>query len=108
VADGFSVVADQLRRHARNIDTLRDRFNAVKAASAHITQNNSAYGTLCSWMPAVLEGRHKKQDELFAYVEENLSLVAQHLQADAAAYEQADRSAADSINSVTSEPGWRR
>ena len=107
MADGFHVVADQLRRHSRNIDTLRDRFNAVKAASAHITQNNSAYGKLCSWMPAVLEGRHKTQDELFAYVEQNLALVAEHLLDNAAAYDEADRSAADSINAVTNEPGWR-
>jgi hypothetical protein len=108
VAEGFAVVVDQLRAHARNVDAVRDRFGAVKAASAHITQNSNAYGMLCSWMPAVLEGRHTKQNELFAYVEENLSLVVQRLRAAADSYERADRSALDDITSVNAEPGWTR
>jgi hypothetical protein len=102
------VVADQLRAHARNVDTLRDRFGAVKAASAHITQNDAAYGMLCQWMPRVLESRHVRQDELCAYVEENLSLVAQRLRQTADAYEEADRWAADSMKRLTAEPGWTR
>jgi hypothetical protein len=108
MAEGFAVVAEQLRAHARNVDAVRDRFGAVKAASAHITQNGNAYGMLCSWMPAVLESRHVRQNELIAYVEENLSLVAQRLLENAEAYEEADRYAADSINAVTGEPGWTR
>lgn len=108
MADGFSVVVDQLRAHARNVDGVRDRFGAVKGASAHITQNDSAYGMLCSWMPRVLQARHMKQDELVAYVEENLSLVVERLKQAADAYENADRLAADGINAVTAEPGWRQ
>jgi len=106
VADGFEVATEQLRRHARNVDAVRDRFGAVKAASAHITQNDGAYGMLCSWMPRVLEGRHVSQNELIAYVEENLSLVAQRLRDNADAYEDADRSSADGIRAVADEPGW--
>ena len=108
MADGFAVVVEQLRAHARNVDGVRDRFGAVKAASAHITQNSNAYGMLCSWMPAVLEGRHTKQNELYAYVEENLSLVVQRLRQAADAYEATDRSNADNVNAVTTEPGWTR
>jgi hypothetical protein len=108
MADGFAVVAEQLRAHARNVDAVRDRFGAVKAASAHITKNDSAYGMLCSWMPAVLEARHVRQNELFAYVEENLSLVVQRLRQAADAYEGADRSNADSINGVAVDQGWAR
>lgn len=108
MADGFAVVAEQLRAHARNVESVRDRFGAVKAASAHITQNDAAYGMLCRWMPAVLESRHVKQDELFGYVEENLSLVAQRLRQAAERYDGADRSAADDLGGVATELGWTR
>jgi hypothetical protein len=106
VSNGYKVAADQLRAHARNVETVKDRFGAVKAASAHITQNDAAYGMLCRWMPAVLEGRHKTQDQLYAYVEENLNLVAQRLRRDAQRYDDAERFATDSVNSLPIEPGW--
>ncbi|MCW3844571.1 type VII secretion target [Micromonospora yasonensis] len=93
MTDGFAVDAEQIRAHARNVDALRGRFDAVKTASAHIAQDDSAYGLLCSWMPAILEGRHKRQDELIAYVEENLSLVVQGLHRTADAYDNVDTDA---------------
>lgn len=106
MADGYEVVAEQLRAHARNIEAVHDRFGAVKSASAHITQGDGAYGTLCQWMPGVLEARHVRQDELIAYVEENLSLVAQRLRQDADAYDEADRWAADQVKAFADEAGW--
>lgn len=97
MADGFAVDAEQIRAHARNVEALRGRFDAVKTASAHIAQNDGAYGLLCSWIPAVLEGRHKRQDELIAYVEENLSLVVRGLQKTADNYDNADSQADSTI-----------
>lgn len=97
VADEFLVDAAQIRRHAGNIEAVRARFAAIRAASAHIAQDHSAYGLLCSWLPAVLEGRHQRQDSLVAYVEENLSLAADELAAVADAYEEVDAGAADAI-----------
>jgi hypothetical protein len=93
MGDGFEVDAEQIRAHARNVETLSSRFDAVKAASAHIVQDDSAYGLLCSWIPAILEGRHQRQDELIAYVEENLSLVVQGLRKTADNYDSADADA---------------
>jgi len=90
VSEGFQVEVDQIRAHAGHIDALRARFDAVRAASAHIAQDESAYGLLCGWIAAVLEGRHTRQDELIAYVEENLLLVADRLRQTADAYERAD------------------
>ncbi|MFG2058475.1 type VII secretion target [Micromonospora sp. NPDC048930] len=97
MADGFAVDAEQIRAHARNVDAVRGRFDAVKTASAHIAQDDSAYGLLCSWMPAILEGRHKRQDELIAYVEENLSLVVAGLRKTADNYDNADTDADTTI-----------
>ncbi|MFJ8579021.1 type VII secretion target [Micromonospora sp. NPDC093277] len=93
MTDGFAVDAEQIRAHARNVDAVRGQFDAVKTASAHIAQNDEAYGLLCSWMPAILEGRHKRQDELIAYVEENLSLAVDRLRKTADNYDHADADA---------------
>lgn len=93
MADGFAVDAEQIRAHARNVDALRGRFDAVKTASAQIAQDDAAYGLLCGWISGVLEGRHKRQDELVAYVEENLSLVVRGLQRTADNYDNVDTDA---------------
>lgn len=100
MADGFQVDAAQIRRHAGNLDAVRARFGAVRAASTQIAQDNGAYGLLCSWLPAVLEGRHRRQDDLIAYVEENLSLAADALTAAAAEYEETDNRAADTVRAA--------
>jgi hypothetical protein len=105
MADGLEVALDQLREHAAHIAALKDRFGAVKAASAHIDQNNSAYGWLCQWMPPLMEERHRAQDELYAYVEENLSLVAQRLRQTVQSYDDTERIAADSIKGLATGAG---
>jgi len=100
VGDGFNVDVEQLRTHAGNVDAIRDRFGAVKSASAHIAQDDQAYGLLCGWIAAVLEGRHTKTDELIAYVEGNLELVAAELRNTADGYKAVDDSNADLISSA--------
>jgi hypothetical protein len=97
VTDGFSVDPAQLRRHIANLEAVRARFGAVRSASAAIAQDGSAYGLLCGWLPAVLEGRHQRQDSLIAYVEENLTLAAEALADVAGAYDDADTGAADAV-----------
>jgi hypothetical protein len=85
--DGFTAIPDELRTHATNVDALRERFADVKGASSYITQDDQAYGLLCGWISAVLEGRHQKQDELIGKAEENLALVAKSLRDTADDYE---------------------
>jgi hypothetical protein len=97
MVDGFHVDIEQLRAHARNVEAIRARFAAVKSASAHIAQDDQAYGLLCGWIAGVLEGRHTKQDELIAYVEESLELVAAELGFSAEDYEALDGGATDLI-----------
>jgi hypothetical protein len=94
---GFHVNIEQLRAHAGNVEAIQARFAAVKAASAHIAQDDQAYGLLCQWISAVLEGRHTRQDELLAYVEKNLAMVATTLRVSADDYEAVDGSSADLI-----------
>ncbi|ALG10329.1 type VII secretion target [Kibdelosporangium phytohabitans] len=98
--DRFHVDVAQLRAHADNIDAIRERFGAVKSASAHIAQDDQAYGLLCGWISGVLESKHAKQDELVAYLEETLDLVATRLRLSASHYETVEGSNTDKIRSA--------
>jgi hypothetical protein len=69
----------RLRAHASNLDALRARFGTVRSASRQIEQDQAALGPLCGWILTGLGDRHAKQDELVAYVEENLLLAADGL-----------------------------
>jgi hypothetical protein len=100
MTDGFSVDAAQLRRHVAHLEAVRARFGAVRSASAAIARDDSAYGLLCGWLPAVLEGRHQRQDALIAYVEENLTLAAEALTEVAGAYDQTDAGAAEAVRTA--------
>ena len=98
--DGFDVDVQQLRTHAGAVEGVRDRFGAVKGASASIAQNDQAYGLLCGWIAAVLEGRHTRQDEIIAYVEENLTLCAESLRGTADDYETQDTVAGEDFDRI--------
>lgn len=93
----FTVEPQQLRRHVARLEALADRFGAVKGASASIAQDPSAYGRLCGWIAGVLEERHARQNELIAYVEENLRLAARAVRQASEAYEAADLNAAQRL-----------
>jgi hypothetical protein len=105
VDDGVVVDPEQIRAHAAHVGELAARFEAVKSASAHILQDESAYGLLCGWIAGILEGRHVRQDELIVQAEENLSLVVDGLRQTADDYEAMDAAAADSISAMQSELG---
>ncbi|WP_051772932.1 type VII secretion target [Saccharothrix sp. NRRL B-16314] len=97
---GFNVDIQQLRTHAQNVQAVRQRFDAVQAASSHIAQDSQAYGLLCGWISGVLEGRHRKQDELIAYVAESLDIATRELELSADAYDTVDNGEADRFNQI--------
>lgn len=101
MGEGYNVDVEQIRKHAANVASIQARFGAVKSASAHITQDDEAYGSLCGWVSGVLEGKHARQDELFAYVEENLALVVKALGDTAAEYEAIEESNTGRITSAS-------
>lgn len=104
MAEGYNVDAEQIRKHATNVAAIQARFGAVKSASTHIAQDDQAYGLLCGWISGVLEGKHTKQDELIAYVEENLALVVKALGDTASEYEAIEET---NTNQITSASGGR-
>ncbi|MFC0115959.1 type VII secretion target [Kibdelosporangium aridum] len=100
MGQGLEVDTEELLAHARKIEAIRDRFDAVKSASAHIAQDDQAYGLLCGWISGVLEGRHTRQDELLDQVKENLDLVAKSLRHSANEYQAVDRANAGLMEEV--------
>jgi hypothetical protein len=105
MGEGYTVDVAQLRQHATNLDAVRDRFGAVKDASTHIAQDDQAYGLLCGWISGILESRHTKQDELIAYVEENLDLAARSVRDSADDYEEMEAGAATLMNTIGTQLG---
>jgi hypothetical protein len=104
MTDGFAADAAQIRAHAAKLGTIQDRFGAIKGASAAINADTAAYGMLCGWISAILENRHERQDELIAYVEENLRLASQALVATGDDYDHTDSTAADRLRQAGGPP----
>ncbi|MEU4370757.1 hypothetical protein ACPSM1_22290 [Micromonospora chersina] len=98
---GWVADTEQIRAHAASIEALRARFEAVRGASAHIARDDRAYGLLCGWISGILEDRHTRQDELVAYVDENLRLVADGLRRTADNYDGVDGDAASSMSAIS-------
>ncbi|MET7966418.1 type VII secretion target [Micromonospora sp. NPDC005305] len=98
---GWAADPEQIRAHAAYVEGLRARFDAVRGASAHIARDDQAYGLLCGWISAILEDRHTRQDELVAYVDENLRLVADGLRRTADSYDGVDGDAASSMEAIS-------
>lgn len=95
----------QLSRHADNLDAVRARFSRVMDASAYIAQGDGAYGLLCGWNTESLEERHVRQDELVAYVADNLRLIGQGLRKAAKAYDETWSEVADAVGQAPPAAG---
>ena len=100
VPDAFQVDSSQLFRHATNVRAVRDRLNAIKGASSAIAHDERAYGLLCGWISAILERRHDGQNQLYAYVEENLQLLADAIDSTGRDYDAADTNAQRTIRAA--------
>ncbi|MEU4240896.1 type VII secretion target [Actinoplanes sp. NPDC026619] len=100
MSDAFQVDSSQLFRHAANVRAIRDQLATIKGASSAISQDDSAYGQLCGWISAILERRHDGQDQLYTYVEENLQLLADALDATGRDYDAVDSNAQNVIRAA--------
>lgn len=86
----YQVNPEELRNHAKNLESLATAFQPVEDASKFIAQDDEAYGQLCGWIAGILEGRHAEQDRLVAYVAETLRISAAALQRNADRYGDTD------------------
>jgi hypothetical protein len=105
MGEGFQVDIDQLRGLASQFQAFSEEFDAVVTASQAISQDDEAYGLLCSWIPAVLEGRHQEFDEWLNFGQENMELLAGAISGVAGAYEAADEDNAKAFEDIGEEFG---
>lgn len=70
---------EQLRLHAANLDGIRSMLGEVRSACRRIGDDHPAFGPTCGWILTGLDDRQKKHEELLAYVEETLLLMAEGL-----------------------------
>ena len=55
---------------------------------------------LCSWLPAILAARHRRQAELTDYVADNLDFLIHDLESAATDYETTDHRSATTIRNA--------
>jgi hypothetical protein len=103
MAEGYEVDPDQLGQLASRFAAFAGEFDALVTASQAISQDDEAYGILCSWIPAILEGRHEEFDELIAYGQENMTLLAEAIGETADDYEATDEDAANELKGIEEE-----
>ncbi|WP_026925420.1 type VII secretion target [Glycomyces arizonensis] len=105
MGNGYTVDPAELRTHAGNLEALRNRFDAIKSASAYITQDDEAYGTLCGWIAGCLEERHQDHEELVDYLAENLDIAARAVRSCADDYEAGDEDSKGSFDELDGRLG---
>jgi hypothetical protein len=105
MSDDIGVDTETLRGHASNLMQIHGRFDAIREASGHISQADDAYGQLCQFFPAILEGRHQEQDAAVAVLAENIQALSEAVNDCAEAYDEADSVTADDFSGLESELG---
>jgi hypothetical protein len=100
MGEGYQVDPEQLRNLASRLSAFSEEFDALITASQAISQDDEAYGLLCSWMPAILEGRHQEFDEWVNFGQENMELLSQALAGTADDYEAADEANAKAFDNL--------
>jgi hypothetical protein len=94
MGEGYEVNTDQMGQLSSRFAAFATEFDDILTASQAITQDDEAYGILCSWIPAVLEGRHEAFDELMRYGQENFTLLSNAITSTADSYTSADEDTA--------------
>jgi hypothetical protein len=98
MGEGYEVDTEQLGQLSSRFAAFATEFDAILTASQAISQDDEAYGILCSWIPAVLEGRHEEFDELMRYGQENFTLLAEAVTSTAESYEYAEEDIASEFD----------
>lgn len=100
MGEGYQVDIDQLHQLSARFESFTTEFDSILTASQAISQDDEAYGLLCEWIPAILEGRHEAFDELMRYGQENMSLLSSVIRSTAEEYENADEDTATAFTDL--------
>ncbi|WP_026931573.1 type VII secretion target [Glycomyces tenuis] len=103
MSGGIEVDPEELRTHAGHVESLIQRYETVKAASAEITAAPDAFGPLCEWMAGILEEKHTMIEPLFDKAAHNLGTHVDTLRECADTYEESDTTAAGDLDKLFEE-----
>jgi hypothetical protein len=98
MGQGYEVNPEQMAQLSTRFADFATEFDAILTASQAISQDDEAYGILCAWIPAVLEGRHEAFDEMMRYGQENFTLLSEAIKSTAENYENAEEDIASDFD----------
>lgn len=105
----MKVVAKKLRDHADSIDDAIDAFKLSEAASKHVKAGNDAFGTLCQWLPPILDAKRDRLDGLMKKAKDILTDDAKAMRTMADEYETTDKDNAVEVEKTIGDlkdVGW--
>jgi hypothetical protein len=98
--DQFQVDSAALMAHAGEGDRIGDGLTTAAEAGQAVQTGNDAYGQLCQFVPALLNGLRQKIVDGLATASDSAHDTADSLRSVAAAYDAADSSAADRLRNT--------
>ncbi|MEU4216893.1 type VII secretion target [Actinoplanes sp. NPDC026623] len=97
---GFEVNSATLVSHADRIDTIGDGLTAAGQAGQTAQTDTGAYGQLCQFVPALLNGLQQEMIDGMNTAAGSAHETADALRSVAAAYDSADGNAADRVRNT--------
>lgn len=90
MADEVVVTPDDLRSHARHLDTIAENVDTAKQAGDAVRPGIDAYGKLCVLVPVMLEELQSPLVDAIAAAGESLHSTADQVRTAADAYDDTD------------------
>jgi hypothetical protein len=96
----FQVDAASLVSHAGEVDTIGDGLTAAAQAGLSVQTDTGAYGQLCQFVPALLNGLQQSMVDGMNTAAGSAHDTADALRSVAASYDTADSNAADRLRNT--------
>jgi HPt (histidine-containing phosphotransfer) domain-containing protein len=96
----FQVDSASLMAHAGAVDAIGDGITTASDAGLAVTTDNGAYGQLCQFVPALLNGLQQAMADGMTTAARAAHETADSLRSVAAAYDSADEAAADRVRNT--------
>ena len=90
MADGYAVVAAELKTHAGSVEQVAGDVETARSAASSVTVDAGAYGQLCSWLPGLITPVQQSAVDALAAAVGALDATAVSLGRTAASYETVD------------------
>jgi hypothetical protein len=98
--DAFQVDSASLVAHAGEVDRIGDALTAAAQAGQAVQTGSGAYGQLCQFVPALLNGLQQAMVDGMSTAAGSAHDTAESLRSVAAGYDNADGKAADRLRNT--------